>query len=67
MAAIDESKVVGRGSVNFASEKDIDEFVTLLGKFERGEMAPDDWRRYRLTRGTYGQRQDGVQTCRCCA
>ena len=27
MAAIDETKVVGRGSVNFASEKDIDEFV----------------------------------------
>jgi sulfite reductase (NADPH) hemoprotein beta-component len=64
MAAIDETKVVGRGSVNFASEKDIDEFVTLLGKFERGEMAPDDWRRYRLTRGTYGQRQDGVQMLR---
>ena len=33
MAAIDERKVVGRGSVNFASEKDIDEFVNLLGKF----------------------------------
>jgi hypothetical protein len=64
MAAIDERKVVGRGSVNFASEKDIDEFVDLLGKFERGEMAPDDWRRYRLTRGTYGQRQDGVQMLR---
>ena len=64
MAAIDETRVVGRGSVNFASEKDIDEFVNLLGRFERGEMAPDDWRRYRLTRGTYGQRQDGVQMLR---
>jgi sulfite reductase (NADPH) hemoprotein beta-component len=64
MAAIDETRVVGRGSINFASEKDIDEFVTLLGKFERGELAPDDWRRYRLTRGTYGQRQDGVQMLR---
>jgi sulfite reductase (NADPH) hemoprotein beta-component len=64
MAAIDETKVVGRGGVNFADERDIDEFVNLLGKFERGEMAPDDWRRYRLTRGTYGQRQDGVQMLR---
>ena len=64
MAAIDETNVVGRGSVNFASERDIDEFVDLLGRFERGEMAPDDWRRYRLTRGTYGQRQDGVQMLR---
>src|SRR4029450_2039667 len=64
MDAIDETRVVGRGSVNFASEKDIDEFVNLLGTFESGEMAPDDWRRYRLTRGTYGQRQDGVQMLR---
>ncbi len=46
------------------SEEDIDEFVDLLGKFERGEMAPEDWRRFRLTRGTYGQRQDGVQMLR---
>src|SRR4029434_2400746 len=45
-------------------EKDLYECVTLLGKCERGEMAPDDWRRYRLTRGTYGQRQDGVQMLR---
>ena len=46
------------------SEHDIDEFVEMLGKFERGEMAPDEWRRFRLVRGTYGQRQDGVQMLR---
>ena len=64
MAVIDETKVVGRGSVDFASEQDIDEFVDMLGKYERGEISPDDWRRFRLVRGTYGQRQDDVQMLR---
>ena len=64
MAAIDDARTLGRANLNFADERDIDEFVDLLGKFERGELAPDDWRRFRLTRGTYGQRQDGVQMLR---
>jgi sulfite reductase (NADPH) hemoprotein beta-component len=64
MAAIDDTRILGRANLNFADERDIDEFVDLLGKFERGELAPDDWRRFRLTRGTYGQRQDGVQMLR---
>jgi sulfite reductase beta subunit-like hemoprotein len=29
----------------------------MLGKFERGEIGPDEWRVFRLVRGTYGQRQ----------
>src|SRR4029079_13738376 len=40
------------------------EFVETLRKFERGEMPADQWRRFRLVRGTYGQRQDGVQMLR---
>jgi sulfite reductase (NADPH) hemoprotein beta-component len=64
MAAIDDARTLGRANLNFADERDIDEFVDLLGKFERGELEPDDWRRFRLTRGTYGQRQDGVQMLR---
>src|SRR5687768_8121775 len=64
MAAIDDARALGRANLDFADERDIDEFVDLLGKFERGELAPDDWRRFRLTRGTYGQRQDGVQMLR---
>jgi sulfite reductase (NADPH) hemoprotein beta-component len=43
--------------VSFADEADIDEFVTMLGRFERGEVGPDEWRAFRLVRGTYGQRQ----------
>jgi sulfite reductase beta subunit-like hemoprotein len=64
MAAIDDANTIGRANLDFASEHDIDEFVEMLGKFESGEMAPDVWRRFRLVRGTYGQRQDGVQMMR---
>jgi sulfite reductase beta subunit-like hemoprotein len=63
MAAIDE-ETIGRANLDFASEHDIDEFVETLAKFESGEMPADQWRRFRLVRGTYGQRQDGVQMLR---
>ncbi|HEY1305894.1 MAG TPA: nitrite/sulfite reductase [Vicinamibacterales bacterium] len=64
MAAVDDQKTLGRARLDFASEHDIDEFVDVLGKYERGEISPDDWRRFRLVRGTYGQRQDNVQMLR---
>src|SRR5262245_51427013 len=47
----------GRARLSFASEADIDEFVSVLEKYERGEMTPEQWRGFRLVRGTYGQRQ----------
>jgi sulfite reductase (NADPH) hemoprotein beta-component len=61
MAVADDSKTLGRARLDFADEHDIDEFVDVLGKYERGEITPEVWRRFRLVRGTYGQRQDGVQ------
>ena len=45
----------------FSDTKDIDEFVEMLGKFERGEISPEKFRTFRLSRGTYGQRQEGEQ------
>jgi sulfite reductase (NADPH) hemoprotein beta-component len=54
----------GRPRLDFASQHDIVEFVDVLGKYERGEISPDDWRKFRLVRGTYGQRQDNVQMLR---
>ena len=59
MAAVDDPKTLGRTRLSFASEADIDEFVATLEKFERGELTPDQWRMFRLVRGTYGQRQPG--------
>jgi sulfite reductase (NADPH) hemoprotein beta-component len=64
MAVIDDQKTFGRANLDFAKESDIDEFVDMLGKYERGDIAPEDWRRFRLLRGTYGQRQDNVQMLR---
>lgn len=54
---VHEKTEVGRARLTFAKEADIDEFVDVLGQFERGEITPDQWRSFRLLRGTYGQRQ----------
>src|SRR6185295_10638897 len=59
MAVTDDPNTLGRTRLSFASEADIDEFVEVLEKFERGELTPDQWRVFRLVRGTYGQRQAG--------
>jgi sulfite reductase beta subunit-like hemoprotein len=57
MAAHDDPKTLGRARLSFAKESDIDEFADMLGKFESGEITSDQWRGFRLLRGTYGQRQ----------
>jgi sulfite reductase beta subunit-like hemoprotein len=59
MPAVDDPKTLGRARLSFANEPEIDEFVATLERFERGELAADEWRAYRLIRGTYGQRQTG--------
>jgi sulfite reductase (NADPH) hemoprotein beta-component len=57
MSVVDDQTTYGRARLSFASQADIDEFVTVLDKYERGEITPDQWRAFRLVRGTYGQRQ----------
>jgi sulfite reductase beta subunit-like hemoprotein len=65
MSLAHEEKTFGRAHLSFANEAEIDEFVSTLGKYERGEITPDEWRAYRLVRGTYGQRQsDDAQMLR---
>jgi sulfite reductase beta subunit-like hemoprotein len=59
MSVTEDPKTFGRTRLSFASEADIDEFVSVLDRFERGEITPDQWRVFRLVRGTYGQRQAG--------
>src|SRR5436309_16036538 len=59
MSVTDDPKTLGRTRLSFASEADIDEFVSVLDRFERGDLTPDQWRVFRLVRGTYGQRQPG--------
>src|SRR5688500_10802834 len=55
--AVGNEAVAGRSRLSFAKEADIDEFVDVLARFERAEITPDQWRAFRLLRGTYGQRQ----------
>jgi sulfite reductase (NADPH) hemoprotein beta-component len=57
MSAVDEQTTYGRARLSFAKQADIDEFVSVLEKYERGDLTPDQWRAFRLVRGTYGQRQ----------
>src|SRR5438876_1787675 len=57
MSVVDQSNTLGRARLTFASEAEIDEFVRTVEQYERGEITPDQWRAYRLVRGTYGQRQ----------
>ena len=65
MSVADDPKTFGRSRLSFASDAEIDEFVSTLERFERGDLTPDQWRQFRLVRGTYGQRQtDDAQMVR---
>ena len=59
MTTIQDRETFGRARLSFAQEADVDEFVAVLGRFEAGVISPDEWRAFRLVRGTYGQRQTG--------
>jgi sulfite reductase (ferredoxin) len=54
-----DSKTLGPARLGFSDEKDLDAFIDKLGKFERGELAPDEWKQFRLVNGVYSQRQEG--------
>src|ERR1700739_2492593 len=59
MAVTGDQSTHGRTRLSVARVADIDEFVATLERYERGELTPDQWRAFRLVRGTYGQRQAG--------
>jgi len=59
MHTTSDTSTMGRARLSFADEAEIDEFVRVLEAYERGELGPDQWRAFRLVRGTYGQRQAG--------
>jgi sulfite reductase beta subunit-like hemoprotein len=59
MSSLLDSKTLGPARQGFADEKDLDEFIGKLEAFERGELAPDAWKTFRLLNGVYSQRQEG--------
>src|SRR5574337_828563 len=49
---------------SWAREEDIDTFDQFVRRFWKGEIAPDEFKRFRLQNGIYGQRQEGEQMFR---
>ena len=65
MSEMNHPQALGSTRLGFADEGELDRFVAKLEEFERGELAPDAWRAFRLVHGVYGQRQDGPMMVRC--
>ena len=49
---------------HFSRPEDIDEFIGVLERYEKGELSSEEFRQFRLTRGVYGQRQTDVNMLR---
>ena len=45
-------------------KKEIEEFTAEVERLNRGKVDPEDFKRFRLQQGIYGQRQDDVQMVR---
>ncbi len=56
--------VIINPEINPLAQEDILELDTKISKFRAGEIADERFRAFRLTRGVYGQRQQGVQMIR---
>jgi sulfite reductase beta subunit-like hemoprotein len=50
--------------VSWADPQEIDTFDLFVHRFWRGELGPEEFKRFRLQHGVYGQRQDGVHMVR---
>ncbi len=49
---------------SWANDQEIDTFDIFVRRFWRGEITPDEFKRFRLQHGVYGQRQEGVHMVR---
>ena len=50
-------------TLNIPSEvkREIEEFTAEVERLNRGKVDPEDFKRFRLQQGIYGQRQDELQ------
>jgi sulfite reductase beta subunit-like hemoprotein len=48
----------------WTDEEEIDTFDEFVRDFWNGKLSPDDFRKFRLQNGIYGQKQEGVQMVR---
>ena len=49
---------------SWADDQEIDTFDLFVRRFWAGEITPDEFKRFRLQHGVYGQRQEGVHMVR---
>ena len=49
---------------SWADDQEIDTFDLFVRRFWAGEITPDEFKRFRLQHGAYGQRQEGVHMVR---
>jgi sulfite reductase beta subunit-like hemoprotein len=49
---------------SWADDAEIDTFDLFVQRFWRGEITPEEFKRFRLQHGVYGQRQDGLHMVR---
>lgn len=49
---------------SWADEDEIDTFDEFVSNFWSGKLSPDDFKKFRLQNGIYGQKQDGVRMIR---
>ncbi len=61
---INQEKAQFANGSSWASEEDIDTFDQFVQRFWKGEISPDEFKRFRLQNGIYGQRQEGEQMFR---
>ena len=59
-----DASTLGSARLGFADEQDVDAFIGKLSAFERGELAPDAWKAFRLVNGVYSQRQEEAMMVR---
>ncbi|MEE8127034.1 MAG: hypothetical protein V3T45_00670, partial [Nitrospinaceae bacterium] len=45
-------------------KQEIEDFAAEVERLERGEVGEEEFKRFRLQQGIYGQRQDNVQMIR---
>ncbi|MBZ0168158.1 nitrite reductase [Candidatus Methylomirabilis lanthanidiphila] len=61
---ISQQKIESANGSSWANKEDIDTFDQFVQRFWKGEIAPDEFKRFRLQNGIYGQRQEGEQMFR---
>ncbi len=59
-----ERGIGGDNNLDWVMMDEVEDFISRTEAYAKGELDPDAYRGYRLTRGVYGQRQDDIYMMR---